>query len=51
MFKDLANIAHELDEEEVALDSEQKSSQNYDDTGYFSIQVCFFIIIHFSFYY
>lgn len=36
---DLANIAHELDEEEVALDSEQKSSQNYDDTGYFSIQV------------
>jgi len=36
---DLANIAHELDEEEVALDSKQKSSQNYDDTGFFSIQV------------
>jgi ataxin-3 len=36
---DLANIAHELDEEEAALDSNQNSSQNYDDTGFFSIQV------------
>ncbi|ORX87784.1 Josephin-domain-containing protein [Anaeromyces robustus] len=36
---DLANIAHELDEEEAALNSNQNSSQNYDDTGFFSIQV------------
>jgi len=36
---DLANIAHSLDEEEGALESNQNSSHNYDDTGFFSIQV------------
>ncbi|ORX55267.1 Josephin-domain-containing protein [Piromyces finnis] len=36
---DLGNIAHSLDEEEGILNSNQNSSNNYDDTGFFSIQV------------
>lgn len=45
---DLAEIGRQLDNQEQLVGGRKRGSesQNYDDSGYFSIQVCTFYIKH-----